>query len=134
MSDLHLRLEGDNQTNWMKLVLRSAAGDGAESCAILAAHNALIALQRAASSADDAGTVLTWSGEDPMWIAFAGAGVAVVVTDDDESSACNYQAWIAAERTLNRPLEGCGPVGCYTLAGGQAWGIDRLTGLAEASE
>ena len=132
MSDLH-RLDGDNQTNWMKLVLRSSVSEDDESKAILAAHNALVAFQRAASSADDTGTALEWTGEDPMWTAFAGARVAVVVTDDDESSLFNYQAWIAGEGAINRPLEGCGPVGCYTLVGGQAWGIDRLTGLAEAT-
>ena len=53
--------------------------------------------------------------------------------EDDPLGLRDVQAWIAGEGAINRPLEGCGPVGCYTLVGGQAWGIDRLTGLAEAT-
>ena len=87
MSELQ-HLDGSNLAVWMQLVLRSqASADHPESNAILAAHNAIVALQRKNAHADDTGVALTWDGEDPMWSARApGDRLAVVVTDDDEAS------------------------------------------------
>ena len=116
MSELHRLADSTNQTEWMKLVMRAQVGEGAESRAILAAHNELVALQRAASSHDDTVQRLTWEGEDPMWTAILpGARIAVVVTDDDEGSVFNYQAWLASEANTGQPLYACGPQGVYTL-------------------
>jgi hypothetical protein len=71
MSDVQ-RLDGSNLATWMQLVLRSqASADHPESNAILAAHNAIVALQRKNAHADDTGIGLTWDGEDPMWSARA---------------------------------------------------------------
>jgi hypothetical protein len=132
MADLQ-RLDGPNLTAWMQLVLRSqVSGDNSESIAILAAHNEIVALQRKTAHADDTGVALEWGGEDPCWSAPApGSRLAVVVTDDDEDSPFNYQAWIAADGAIGKPLSGCGPFGCYTLSGGKAWCADRLSGLLE---
>src|SRR5438045_9352263 len=108
MADLQ-RLDGSNLTAWMQLVLRSqVSSDNPESNAILAAHNAIVALQRKTAHADDTGVALVWDGEDPMWSATVpGEMLAVVVTDDDEASCYNYQAWMAAAGAQGTPLERC---------------------------
>jgi hypothetical protein len=134
MSEL-IRLDaGDNLANWMKLVLQSSVGEGPEARAILAAHNEIVALQRATNAADDTGIALVWAGDDPIWSAATETGWAVVVTDDDETSGYNYYAWLAGRGDTSIPLATCGPTGCYTLLGAKAWCSDRLTGLHEAAQ
>ena len=133
MSELIRLDEGNNLSNWMKLVMQASVGEGAESRAILAAHNEIVALQRAASLTDDIGPTLDWKGADPMWEAAAGDFTAVVVTDDDEDSTYSYQAWIADMGATGTPKAGCGPQGCYTLRGARGWCSDRLAGLMEVS-
>lgn len=134
MSDLHRLTDGANQTNWMKLVMQSSVGEGDDAKAILAAHNEIVALQRATSLTDDIGPALAWEGADPQWLAPGGDFMAVVVTDDDEASVYSYQAWIADVGKPGTPRDGCGPQGCYTLRGARAWCSDRLAGLHEASQ
>jgi len=132
MSELIRLDEGNNLSNWMKLVMQSSVGEGDDSRAILAAHNEIVALQRATSLTDDIGPALDWGGGDPIWAAPAGDFVAVVVTDDDDDSVFSYQAWLADAGATSSPRTGCGPQGCYTLRGARAWCSDRLAGLHEA--
>ena len=133
MSELIRLDEGNNLSNWMKLVMQSSVGEGDDSRAILAAHNEIVALQRATSLTDDIGPTLDWKGADPIWEAAASDFTAVVVTDDDEASPYSYQAWLSDMGATGTPRAGCGPQGCYTLRGARAWCTDRLAGLQEVA-